>query len=136
MNDTDFEKDSRAHSFWQEWQDAADRAGDPGTYLESQTWRITHKGEEWDMSYRREENPDTGEIIHHWHADKIGGTGGRISVEEIYNQIKGELQGHINADLFFTPIPDSARSEGVLSFTFDTSPPSDHTGGNLIIDLT
>lgn len=34
MNDTQFEQQSRAHSFWQEWQDAADRAGDPGTYDE------------------------------------------------------------------------------------------------------
>ncbi len=32
MKDTDFEHDSRAHSFWQEWQVAADRAGEPGTY--------------------------------------------------------------------------------------------------------
>lgn len=28
MVDTDFEKDSRAHSFWQDWQNAADLAGD------------------------------------------------------------------------------------------------------------
>ena len=28
MKDTDFEKDSRAHSFWSEWHGAADRAGD------------------------------------------------------------------------------------------------------------
>ena len=27
MKDTDFEHNSRAHSFWQEWQGAADRAG-------------------------------------------------------------------------------------------------------------
>ena len=34
MKDTDFEHDSRAHSFWQEWQGAADRAGDVDTYLD------------------------------------------------------------------------------------------------------
>ena len=34
MKDTDFEHDSRAHSFWQEWQAAADRAGDVDTYLD------------------------------------------------------------------------------------------------------
>ena len=34
MKDTNFEKYSRAHSFWQEWQGAADRAGDVDTYLD------------------------------------------------------------------------------------------------------
>ena len=34
MKDTDFEQHSRAHSFWQEWQGAADRAGDVDTYLD------------------------------------------------------------------------------------------------------
>ena len=34
MKDTDFEHESRAHSFWQEWQGASDRAGDVDTYLD------------------------------------------------------------------------------------------------------
>ena len=34
MVDTDFEKDSRAHCFWEEWQAAADQAGDTDTYLD------------------------------------------------------------------------------------------------------
>jgi hypothetical protein len=33
MKDTDFEYDSRAHSFWKEWQGAADRAGDSDSWL-------------------------------------------------------------------------------------------------------
>jgi len=33
MKDTDFEKDSHAHSFWEEWQDAAARAGEPDSWL-------------------------------------------------------------------------------------------------------
>ena len=117
MKDTDFEKYSRAHSFWQEWQGAADRAGDPDSYPNPQTWRTTHKGEEWDMSYKREDNPDTGEIIHHFYGDRVGGTGERIDVEEIYNQITGEFKGQITGQFLFVPLPDYARAQGVLSFT-------------------
>lgn len=32
MKDAQFEHISRAHLFWQEWQAAADRSGDPDTY--------------------------------------------------------------------------------------------------------
>lgn len=45
MVDTDFEKDSRAHSFWQEWQKAADQPTEPETITEhlasvSEDWAV------------------------------------------------------------------------------------------------
>ena len=45
MVDTDFEKDSRAHSFWQEWQKSADQATEPETITEhlasvSEDWAV------------------------------------------------------------------------------------------------
>lgn len=63
MKDTDFEKDSRAHSFWAEWQRAADRAGEPGTYLDdliakaAPQWQGVDADEFMDMVRGRE--PET-----------------------------------------------------------------------------
>ena len=63
MVDADFEKDSRAHSFWQEWQSAADKAGNVDTYLDSLTakaspqWKGVNVDEFMDMVRGRE--PET-----------------------------------------------------------------------------
>ena len=45
MKDTNFEKYSRAHSFWQEWQGAADRAGAPETFSEA----VANISPDWDF---------------------------------------------------------------------------------------
>jgi len=63
MKDTNFEKYSRAHSFWQEWQGAADRAGDVDTYLDdliaaaAPQWQGVDTDEFMDMVRGRE--PET-----------------------------------------------------------------------------
>ncbi len=63
MKDTDFEHESRAHSFWQEWQGASDRAGDVDTYLDdliakaSPQWQGADADEFMDMVRGRE--PET-----------------------------------------------------------------------------
>jgi hypothetical protein len=68
MIDTDFERNSRAHSFWEEWQSAADKAGNLDTYLDnliakaSPQWQgvdvdefmDTVRGRESDNTQRRE----------------------------------------------------------------------------------
>ena len=45
MVDTDFEKDSRAHSFWQEWQKAADQP----TESETITQHLASISEDWNF---------------------------------------------------------------------------------------
>lgn len=63
MKDTDFEHDSRAHSFWSEWRGVADRAGDVDTYLysliakTSPQWQGVDADEFMDMVRGRE--PET-----------------------------------------------------------------------------
>lgn len=63
MVDTQFEQILRAHSFWQEWQNAADRSGDVDTYLDSliakasPQWKGVDADEFMDMVRGRE--PET-----------------------------------------------------------------------------
>lgn len=89
MKDTDFEQASRAHSFWQDRQGAADRAG---------------------------EGEPSPFVWHGFVPDKVSTA---LSIDPETGESVFVVTTEFNADLSLVPLPDSAKAEGVLSFSFE-----------------